>query len=206
MAAKVKKTKTALKAQRDALGRFQRYLPTLELKKQQLRAEVGRRESALEELDKRIENARAQIDRWVRLFADPQAGVELESLVTLQEARTETENIAGINIPVYQDARFSRAEIDLFATPPWLDDAIEAIERLAGMRIERRMLEEARDLLAEELRITSQRVNLFEKVKIPEAKENIRVIKIALGDAQTAAVARAKTAKNKRAELETAAT
>ena len=70
--------------------------------------------------------------------------------------------------------------------------------------MERQMLQEARDLLAEELRLTSQRVNLFEKVKIPETKENIRIIKIALGDAQTAGVARAKTAKKKRAEMETA--
>ena len=40
-------------------------------------------------------------------------------------------------------------------------------------------------------------VNLFEKVKIPEAKENIRIIRIFMGDQQTAAVARSKIAKGK---------
>ena len=53
------------------------------------------------------------------------------------------------------------------------------------------------DLLSTELRTTSQRVNLFEKVKIPEAKNNIRVIGIFLGDQQTAAVVRGKIAKKK---------
>jgi V/A-type H+-transporting ATPase subunit D len=55
-------------------------------------------------------------------------------------------------------------------------------------------------LLEKELRTTSQRVNLFEKVKIPEAKENIRVIGIYLGDQQTAAVVRGKIAKKKLVE------
>jgi V/A-type H+-transporting ATPase subunit D len=59
------------------------------------------------------------------------------------------------------------------------------------------VLQRQRQLLAEELRLTSQRVNLFEKVMIPRTLDNIRVIRIALGDAQTAAVARAKLAKNK---------
>jgi V/A-type H+-transporting ATPase subunit D len=60
-------------------------------------------------------------------------------------------------------------------------------------------------LLAAELRTTNQRVNLFEKVKIPEAVENIRVIRIFLGDQMTAAVARSKIAKAKSVEKSVAA-
>ncbi len=57
------------------------------------------------------------------------------------------------------------------------------------------------ELLEQELRSTAQRVNLFEKVKIPEAKENIRVIGIYLGDQQTSAVVRGKIAKKKLQEV-----
>ena len=39
--AKVKLTKTELKAQSDALKRFQRFLPMLQLKKQQLQSEIA---------------------------------------------------------------------------------------------------------------------------------------------------------------------
>ena len=52
-------------------------------------------------------------------------------------------------------------------------------------------------ILAKELRITTQRVNLFEKVKIPECKNNIRIIRIYLGDQQANAVGVSKVAKHK---------
>ena len=58
-------------------------------------------------------------------------------------------------------------------------------------------LKERIKLLEKELRTTTQRVNLFEKVKIPEAKENIRKIGIYLQDQQTSAVVRGKIAKKK---------
>jgi V/A-type H+-transporting ATPase subunit D len=56
--------------------------------------------------------------------------------------------------------------------------------------------------LRRELRITTQRVNLFEKVKIPEAEEAIRLIKIYIGDQMSNAVGRSKIAKRKIEELE----
>ncbi len=114
--------------------------------------------------------------------------------------RRASGNIAGVNIPVLQEVVFRRALPDLLDTPAWVDDALDALERMLRLREERRVLEEQMRLLADELRVTSQRVNLFEKVKIPEARNNIRVIRIFLGDQQTAAVARSKIAKNKSVE------
>jgi V/A-type H+-transporting ATPase subunit D len=57
------------------------------------------------------------------------------------------------------------------------------------------VLEERERRLAAELRTTTQRVNLFEKVKIPEARQALRKIRIALGDLQAAEVVRGKMAK-----------
>jgi V/A-type H+-transporting ATPase subunit D len=65
------------------------------------------------------------------------------------------------------------------------------------LREEIATLEKGRVILARELRITTQRVNLFEKVKIPEAEEAIRRIKIFIGDQMTNAVGRSKIAKKK---------
>lgn len=47
--AKIKLTKNELKTQRDALKRFQRYLPTLQLKKQQLQMEMRKLDQAIHE-------------------------------------------------------------------------------------------------------------------------------------------------------------
>ena len=135
---------------------------------------------------------------WVKLLSlwpDVGAYVRVEAL------DLDTANIAGVTVPVLTNVRFARPEIDYFETPVWLDDAITALSELTGIRAEQLVLERRRALLGEELRITAQRVNLFEKVMIPRAEENMRVIRIGLGDAQTAAVARAKLAKGKGAEL-----
>jgi V/A-type H+-transporting ATPase subunit D len=74
-----------------------------------------------------------------------------------------------------------------------------------SLREEVKVLMRKEALLREELRTTTQRVNLFEKKLIPELKENIRKIKIFLGDEETAAVGRAKLAKGKLVGKEVAA-
>ncbi len=66
---------------------------------------------------------------------------------------------------------------------------------------EEKIIKQQLRILEHELRIATQRVNLFEKIKIPECKENIRLIRIYLGDQQTNAVGRSKIAKNKIEEM-----
>jgi V/A-type H+-transporting ATPase subunit D len=198
--AKIKHTKNELKAQREALARFERFLPMLQLKKQQLQVELQGIEARIAERRDEEETLRGDLAAWAGLFAEPAKA--LDRLVVLEVVHTDTGNIAGVPIPVFRDAALRRAPLDLFATPTWLDDAQEMLARRIRLRVEREILEEQRRRIAEELRTTSQRVNLFEKVKIPECREHIRVIKIFLGDQQTAAVARGKIAKSRSAARE----
>jgi V/A-type H+/Na+-transporting ATPase subunit D len=192
--AKIKYTKTELKAQKDALRRFNRFLPMLQLKKQQLQAEIQNIGMAVAEKEAQELQARGGLARWVKMISEP-AG--LETLIEVEGVDRTEGNIAGVVIPVLAGVRMRRGGYDLFAAPTWLDDALDVIEQLTRLRIERETLEEQRRRIAEELRVTSQRVNLFEKVKIPECRENIRVIRIFLGDEQTASVARGKIAKRR---------
>ena len=192
--AKIKHTKTELKAQREALSRFERFLPMLQLKKQQLQAEVQVIEQRMIDKLREREQVRGDITRWVRVFAEP---VGVENMLNLADIVTDEGNIAGVRIPVLKDIKTQRADVDLFETPPWIDDAMDATEKLIRLRVEHEVLAEQKRLVSEELRTTSQRVNLFEKIKIPECRENIRVIKIFLGDEQTAAVVRGKIAKRR---------
>jgi V/A-type H+/Na+-transporting ATPase subunit D len=196
--AKLKKTKNELKAQRGALRRYERFLPTLELKKQQLQREVRRVEAAMRARASREEALLDRLRVWVKLLSSEP---DLGAYVRVEQIDEETANIAGVNVPVLIGVRFAKPEIDYYATPAWLEDAITALYELTRLAVEQLVLDRQKELLGEELRITAQRVNLFEKVMIPRAGENIRIIRIALGDAQTAAVARAKLAKSKGAEL-----
>jgi V/A-type H+/Na+-transporting ATPase subunit D len=199
---KIKLTKNELKTQRDALKRFTRYVPTLQLKKQQLQLEVRNVETALEAKRAEEASARQRLTRWVKLFSEP---VEFERWIRPRGVRTSTGNIAGVAIPVFEGLEIERETPDLFDTPAWLDDGLDMLETLLRLDAERQVLEAQRHALAEELRVTNQRVNLFEKVKIPQAKEGIRVIRIFLGDQQTAGVARAKLAKGRTTERTSAA-
>ncbi len=192
--AKIKHTKNELKAQNEALTRYQRFLPMLQLKKQQLQAEIQAVDTQLETREGAFNSAMEGLKTWAALFAEP---VEIGALVKLEKVVTDTGNIAGVNIPVFKSVLITHAPLDLFTSPTWLDDAQEALATLMELRAEIEILEEQRRLITEELRTTSQRVNLFEKVKIPECRENIRIIKIFLGDEQTAAVARGKLAKKR---------
>ena len=199
--AKIKHTKNELKAQRDALKRYERYLPTLQLKKQQLQLEVRQVEARVEAKRGEEQDLRRALETWVHLYSEP---VAWERYLRVRAVREGQGNVAGVAIPLFDGIEFERTTPDHFETPAWVDDGIKMLEQLIQLRIERRILEEQYRLLAEELRTNNQRVNLFEKVKIPEAEEHIRVIRIFLGDQQTAAVVRSKIAKGKMAEKESA--
>lgn len=200
--ARLKLSKNELKAQRDALKRFQRYLPTLQLKKQQLQVELRLAEQRLARSRAEERELLERLAPWIELLAEE---FDLGAHLELQGYETGVGNIAGVPIPVLSDVRFARTPPDLFATPPWVDEALEVLEGLVRLRLEREVFEAQRARLAAELRTTSQRVNLFERVKIPECQDAIRRIRIALGDRMTLDVARGKIAKLKSAERESSA-
>lgn len=194
----VKLTKNELKAQKDALKRFERYLPTLQLKKQQLQSVMLQLSAQLDALEARRNAAIDGLDDWVAVFSENQTlPRKLDTLVEPESVICGEENIAGVIVPVFRALKFREIDYDPGDFPLWVDTAVVKLQEIAGLDAEAKTLRRRAELLEQELRVTSQRVNLFEKVKIPEAKENIRVIGIYLGDQQTAAVVRGKIAKNK---------
>ena len=194
----VKLTKNELKAQKDALKRFERYLPTLQLKKQQLQSVMLQLSAQLDALEAQRNAAIDGLDDWVAVFSENQTlPRKLDTLVEPESVICGEENIAGVIVPVFRALKFREIDYDPGDFPLWVDTAVVKLQEIAGLDAEAKTLRRRAELLEQELRVTSQRVNLFEKVKIPEAKENIRIIGIYLGDQQTAAVVRGKIAKNK---------
>jgi len=193
---KIKLTKTELKRQKDALKRYLRYLPTLMLKKQQLQMEIRKVEAQEQEARATREASFSSLNAWIAVFGES-AEVGLEGLVSVDELRLQSGNIAGVDIPIFESLGFREQAYDLFQTPLWLDAAVDKVRELSVLDARIHVLGRQAALLGEELRVTSQRVNLFEKVKIPDTRENIRRIQICLGDEQTAAVVRGKISKAK---------
>jgi len=196
----VKLTKNELKTQKDQLKQFERYLPTLQLKKQQLQLVIRQIFAELDEKSKERQRMIGNLDDWVAVFAENtlfEDSKKLETLVVPKSVESREENIAGVQIPVFENLTFEDIEYEVEDYPLWVDTAIVKLREIARLDALVKVLQKRADLLQKELQTTSQRVNLFEKVKIPQAKENIRVIGIYLGDQQTSAVVRGKIAKKK---------
>lgn len=191
---KIKLTKNEVKKQKDSLKRYKRYLPTLQLKKQQLQMEVRKIEEALEAKKTGYAGIVRDMESWAGVLCE---NVGLEQWVKIKEIKTGIENVAGVDIPTFLGVEFEADSYDLFLIPLWVDRAIKDLRKALQQKAQIAVLERQAFLIREELRTTSQRVNLFEKVKIPESSENIRVIQIYLGDQQTAGVVRGKISKRK---------
>ncbi len=201
MAKKIKLTRPELKRQRDQLARFERYLPMLKLKQQQLQGSVLKAGQRHRAALARVGAAEASVDAY-RAILDDMAGINVGQLSEPVEVVSHMRNVAGVNLPILDDVKFGALTYSLFSTPPWVDRAIMDLREVSRLREEAKILGEQLRLLRQELLRIVQRVNLFDKLMIPDAKEAIRVIRIKLGDEQTAAVGRAKIAKSKLSEAE----
>jgi V/A-type H+-transporting ATPase subunit D len=200
----IKLTKNEQKEQKDHLKQYQRYLPTLQLKKQQLQSVIMQIKADLEKKQAEREDMIGNLDDWIAVFAENtlfDAEKQLNTLVQPDRVIVTTENIAGVKLPAFKELTFKDISYSVDDYPLWVDTALIKLREIARLDALVSTLRKQVELLDKELRSTSQRVNLFEKVKIPEAKENIRVIGVYLGDQQTAAVVRGKISKKKLVEV-----
>lgn len=199
----IKLTKNEEKVQKDRLKQYQRYLPTLQLKKQQLQMVIMQTRAELEQKEAERGQMIGDLDDWVAVFAENNIFDEdkkLDNLVEPDKVISKKENIAGVTVPKFVELTFKDISYDIDDYPLWVDTALIKLREIARLDALVSTLRKQEELLEKELRATSQRVNLFEKVKIPEAKENIRKIGVYLGDQQTAAVVRGKISKKKLVE------
>jgi V/A-type H+-transporting ATPase subunit D len=194
--AQVKLTKTQLRIEQVKLGRLRKYLPTLQLKKALLQIEVNQAQSEIELLLSEFSIAEERVSQYASLFTEQRA-TDLFAAVAVKEVHCSQENVAGIDIPLFENITFEPPNYSLFDTPVWFESAILGIKHLITIREKIRVVEEKKQALEKELKEVSIRVNLFEKILIPRALFHIKKIKIFLGDQQLAAVSQAKVAKKK---------
>ena len=196
MAKKVKLTRPELKHYRDAMERYVRYLPMLKLKQQQLQMSIRDINRQLRQAIEEVQMVKNEFQPYSHITNDI-AGLNVKLLAKPVEVTTVSTNIAGVKIPVFEQIAFTDPNYRLFGTPAWVDKVLEQMKLINTQQAQLDILNKQHELLQKELTKINQRVNLFEKVKIPECKEAIHLIRIKLGDEMTAAVVRAKIAKSK---------
>lgn len=192
----VKLTKNELRDQQKRLQQLRRYLPTLQLKKAMLQAEVQKTRAEIITLRDLLSDRRLIAEESCSLLSQDTL-VKPEKLAVVTSVEKEYENLAGVEVPIFRRVSFQEVAYSLFATPPWVDVMVAALRGLAEARVKVSVAEEKKRALEAELREVSIRVNLFEKVLIPRAVRNIKRITVFLGDQELASVGRAKVAKKK---------
>lgn len=192
----IKLTKTALRDQQTRLSQFQRYLPTLQLKKAMLQFEVSLVLLDIQKLEIEFAALRTRVEEFSPFLLE-KVSCDVMQYADILLVKKTYENVAGVEIPIFGKVVFREPEYFLFDTPVWTDRATELLRDLVTGREKINVAQEKKRALEKELREVSIRVNLFEKILIPRATENIKKIRIFLGDQQLAAVAQAKVAKRK---------
>jgi V/A-type H+-transporting ATPase subunit D len=190
--------KAELARKKRQLATYQRFLPSLDMKRKQLMAERRRARQTLADLRADLAETRRQAGETLPMLADEQ--VDVERLLRVSQVQLGRQNVVGVALPTLDDVHFARAAYGYLAKPHWVDPLVELLESRLRLEIAERIAAERLRLLEEALKKVTQRVNLFDKVLIPRTQEEIKHIQIALGDAERAAVVRAKFAKRKRAE------
>tara|TARA_R110000868_G_scaffold291572_3_gene552077 strand:+ start:21726 stop:22340 length:615 start_codon:yes stop_codon:yes gene_type:complete len=187
--------KTALKQQRDQLAMYQRFLPSLDLKRQQLIADYQRSKSILAATEREIDELYAAQNGLFSLLGSSEQ--DLAGLVSVEAVIVNEENVLGVRLPVLGQISFSMTEYSMVAKPFWVDFLVELLQTMAKLHLRREIEKTRMTRLNDAVRRITQRVNLFEKVLIPQAEKKIHRIKIYLADTERAAVVRSKIAKAK---------
>jgi len=191
--AKLAMNKSMLHKERERLSLYQRVLPSLDLKRRQLILEAGRARKALVQSQDEIKHLNADIGEQLPMLAAEET--EVGGLVRVESVELGEENIVGVELPVLKEVQCTVRDYALLAKPHWVDVLVDRLREGAILRVTEQIMAERVRLLDYAVRRTTQRINLFEKILIPTAKTNIQRIRIFLGDAERAAIVRAKISK-----------
>jgi V/A-type H+/Na+-transporting ATPase subunit D len=189
--------KSSLQQQRGKLGLFERFLPSLDLKRQQLAAEYKKSMQILAEAEQGAGKASRSLTGLLPILGS--ATMKLSGLVRIRRIDIGEEDVLGVRLPALKSVEFVTADYSLLATPFWIDDLVTCLKEVATYRIRLHVYRERAARMQSAVRRITQRVNLFDKVLIPNAKRDIARIQIFLSDVARAAVVTSKIAKGKRA-------
>ena len=195
--ARLQLSKSSLAREAKDLRTFERFLPSLDLKRQQLMAERAKAAKELEQARAGIEGFRKEVGQKLPMLAN--MNVDLTDLAKLTKVELGTENVVGTKLPKLERIEVAVHPYALLSKPHWVDNVVAMLHDMLELRIRAQVAERRVALLDGAVKTITQRVNLFDKVLIPRARANMKRIKIYLSDEEMSAVVRSKIAKRKRA-------
>lgn len=194
--ARLSLSKAALNKEGTQLKRFKQYLPSLDLKRQQLVIERTKAMAQLADTQQQIDRCYAMVKEQLPMLSGDH--IELNNLVTVKQVNVSEENIVGVKLPFIKQIRIESKPYSLLSKPHWVDVLVTKLKEMLELQVRLKVDKKRLEILQQAVKKITQRVNLFDTVLIPKAQKNIRAIRIFLSDTERAAVVRAKITKQKR--------
>ncbi|MEM0937213.1 MAG: V-type ATP synthase subunit D [Pseudomonadota bacterium] len=195
--ARLQLNKSSLARERGQLRSYERFLPSLDLKRQQLMGERAKAEAHIAALEAQLEVLAKQVGDDLPMMANED--IDLDGLVRLKDYTLGEENVVGTRLPVLEGIVVEVAPYSAMAKPHWVDDVARFLRDMLEVRVRVEVAKARVALLDAAVTTITQRVNLFDKVLIPTARANIKRIAIYLSDEELSGVVRSKISKRKRA-------
>lgn len=187
--------KSVFHRERAKIGLYRRYLPPLELKRQELLRRLGLAQAELAALTRRSQALFDHVCAELPMLANER--IKLSGLVRLDKIEIGKENVLGAELPRLERVTVQVQEYSFLARPHWVDEVVRCLKEMIELEVARQVAERRLMLLAQAVKSVTQRINLLEKVLIPRALADIRRIQVYLEDLERAETIRAKLAKGK---------
>jgi len=197
MALKFQYNKTYLQQLNKGLKVRENALPTLIAKESALRLEVKKAREQSEVIELELKKYYAAQEENYRLWSEIPG-----ELLKVTDVDIEVKKIAGVKTPVLRHVRFDVSRYSAFSQAAWVPSGIEMLKELVSLKINLELARKKVQILEYARKKTTQKVNLYEKVQIPEYKEAIRKIKRFLEDEENLSKSSQKILKVKIAQAE----
>jgi V/A-type H+-transporting ATPase subunit D len=172
MALKFQYNKTALQQLKKQLKIRENALPTLQAKESALRFEVKSAKDEVKAAEESFAQRKKDLEAVSRLW--PEFPV---TLLSVGDVSLEFKKIAGVKTPLFKNVSFSVAEFSLVSSPSWLPGGLMMLKQAAELQAKIAVAKKKVEILEYARKKTTQKVNLYEKVQIPEYQDAILKIK-----------------------------
>ncbi len=192
MAMKFQYNKNTIQELNKQLAIREKALPILQNKETALRKEIKNRQKRLEEVTTMLQDLHHEITQQPDIWDEiPDGMIEVTGLEITQE------KVVGVKIASLREVRVSVQQQDWRFSPAWFPLGVTLLRQALELRMEKNLIEKQLEILDDARKKTTQKVNLYEKIQIPEMNEAIRKIKRFLEDKENIAKAGQKIMKKK---------
>lgn len=200
MSLKFQFNKTALEKLKTDLRVREKALPILQSKETALRLEVKKARDELVVCRNMFDQHKKEMSEFDLLW-----GEFPDNLLIVDQVIVHNRKIAGVQIPLLGEVTFRFGRELLWGLPAWTAFGVDLLKESTRLKIQIDIAEKKYAVLEYARKKTTQKVNLYQKVQIPEYHTAILKIKRFMEDQENLEKSSQKILKNKLASEEEAA-